>query len=211
MQLYTLLKAGVDIVGIFNWKHTLWTCRARFLWWWTSSSLTTVSEVVLSPNASLDDHLHYPNDIDKSLNEVATDKIRKYRVDYIHNPPTTVVFMSDITSTSGRLHSEFIRLLFLKTHRETDRFFAVSGVQLAQSTSGLFHFRRAAFLTTLKTKDGSTLSKVASLRITVNIDGSPITLKTHTHPSHSQTSRLLTLSLSSGVPVPRSTQCMSGV
>ena len=32
--------------------------------------------------------------------------------------------------TSGRLHSEFVRLLFLQVHRETDRFFADSGVQL---------------------------------------------------------------------------------
>ncbi len=29
--------------------------------------------------------------------------------------------MHDIVSTSGRLHGEFIRLLFLQTHRETDR------------------------------------------------------------------------------------------
>jgi hypothetical protein len=29
---------------------------------------------------SLNGHLHYPNDIDKSLNEVVCDKIRKYRV-----------------------------------------------------------------------------------------------------------------------------------
>ncbi len=36
--------------------------------------------------------------------------------------------MPAIASTSGRLHSEFVRLLFLQTHRETDRFFAASGV-----------------------------------------------------------------------------------
>jgi len=33
-------------------------------------------------------------------------------------------------------------------------------------------------------------------------------LAAHTHPSHSQTSRLLTSSLSLGVPVPRPTQCV---
>ena len=81
--------------------------------------------------------------------------------------------MPAIASTSGRLHSEFVRLLFLQAHRETDRFFAASGVQL-----------------------------------NLNIDGTPITSRTHTHPSHSQTSRLLTSSLSLGVPVPRATQCM---
>jgi len=36
---------------------------------------------------NLNGHLHYPNDIDRSLNETTTDKIRKYRVDYNNNPP----------------------------------------------------------------------------------------------------------------------------
>jgi hypothetical protein len=124
-----------------------------------------------SSDPSLDDHLHYPNDIDKSLNEDVADKIRKYRADYNNNPPHTVSFMSAIASTSGRLHSEFISLLFSQVHRETDRFFEESGVQLAQSTSGLSHFRRAEFSSTLKAKVGSTLVKAAVLRITLNIDG----------------------------------------
>jgi hypothetical protein len=63
----------------------------------------------------------------------------------------------------------------------------------------------------LKTKVGITLTKDAPLRVNLNIDGSPITSRTHTHPSHSQTSRLLTSSLSLGVPVPRTTQCMRDV
>jgi hypothetical protein len=90
-------------------------------------------------------------------------------------------------------------------------FFAASGVQLAQSTSGLFHFRRAAFSSQLKAKVGSTLAKAAALRVNMNLDGAPITSRTHNHPSHSQTSRLLTSSLSLGVPVPRATQCMRRV
>ncbi len=84
-----------------------------------------------SSDPSINGHLHYPNDIDRSLNETATDKIRKYRVDYNNNPPSSVTFMCIIPSTSGRLHSEFVCLLFLQTHRETDCFFAASGVQLA--------------------------------------------------------------------------------
>ncbi len=51
-------------------------------------------------------------DMDKSLNEAAADKIRKYRVDYNHNPPDSISFLPVIASTSDRLHSEFIRLLF---------------------------------------------------------------------------------------------------
>ena len=68
-----------------------------------------------SSDPSLNGHLHYPNDLDRSLNETATDKIRKYRSDYNNNPPNTVSFMPTIVSTSGRLHSEFVRILFLQT------------------------------------------------------------------------------------------------
>jgi hypothetical protein len=116
--------------------------------------------------------------------------------------------MPAIASTSGRLHSEFIRILFLQSHRETDRFFAVSGVLLAQSDRGFFHYRHAAFSSMLKSRVENILTKTATLRINLNLDGSPITSKSHTHPSHSQTSRLLTSSLSLGVPVPRPTQCI---
>jgi hypothetical protein len=107
--------------------------------------------------------------------------------------------MPAIPSTSGRLHSEFIILLFLQTHRETDRFFASSGVQSVQSNLGSshFHFRHATFSSILKSKCGNILVKAASLRINLNLDGVSITSQSHTHPSHSQTSRLLTLSFSS--------------
>jgi hypothetical protein len=44
---------------------------------------------------SLNGHLHYPNDIDKSLNETVNDKIRKYRTDYngiLPLPPCDLLF-----------------------------------------------------------------------------------------------------------------------
>ncbi len=165
---------------------------------------------------TLNGHLYYPNDTDRSLNETTTDTIRKYRSDYIrkyrsdynNNPPNTTSFMSVIPSTSGRLYSEFVRLLFLQTHRETDLFFVSSGVQFVHSTSGLFNFLHSSFSDQFKTKVGSTLTKAVDLQGYQNMDGTPITTRTHTHPSHSQTSRLLTSSLSLGVPVPRATQCM---
>jgi hypothetical protein len=46
--------------------------------------------------------LHYPNDIDKSLNETVTDKIRKYKSDYNSNPPVAVAFMPSIAIRLGR-------------------------------------------------------------------------------------------------------------
>ncbi len=108
-----------------------------------------------SSDPTLNGRLHY-NDVDKSLNEDTNDKIRKYRTDYNNNPTNTVASMPAIPGTNGRLHSDFIRLLFLQVHRETDRFFAVSGVQSAQSNLGdtCFHFRRTAVLNQLKSKCG---------------------------------------------------------
>ena len=77
-----------------------------------------------SSDPGINGHLHYPNDVDGSLNEVDVNKIRKYHTDYHNNPSNSISFMPAIASTSGRLHSEFVRLLFLQAHRETDRFFA---------------------------------------------------------------------------------------
>jgi hypothetical protein len=90
-------------------------------------------------------------------------------------------------------------------------FFASSGVQSSQFERDQFHFHRAAFSQHLHSKVGLALAKSVALRINLNIDGAPIAFKSHTHPSHSETSRLLTSSLSLGVPVPRPTQCMRGV
>ncbi len=51
----------------------------------------------------------------------------------------------------------------------------------------------------IKSRVGNILVKVAVLRINSNLDGSSIESKSHTHPSHSQNSRLLTSSLSLGI------------
>ena len=95
--------------------------------------------------------------------------------------------MSAISGTNGRLHSDFIRLLFLQAHRETDRFFGTSGVQSAQSNLGstYFKFRRVAFLNQFKSKCGLLLAKAVVLRVHLNLDGTPIVSNSHTHPPHS--------------------------
>jgi hypothetical protein len=77
-----------------------------------------------SSNHSINGYLHYPKDIDRSLNEVDfsnlvcdnlsvdADNIRKYHSDYNNNPPNAISFVTDIAGTSGRCHSEFVLLLF---------------------------------------------------------------------------------------------------
>ncbi len=82
----------------------------------------THDRVGSSTDPTLNGHLCYPNNLDQSLYDTTSDKIRKFRSDYNNRPPSPVSFMSVIVSTSGRLHSEFVRLLFLQSHRETDLF-----------------------------------------------------------------------------------------
>jgi hypothetical protein len=94
--------------------------------------LITHDRVGSSTDPTLNGQLRYPNNLDQSLNDTAGDKVRRYRADYNMNPPNTVSFMSGIVSTFGRLHNEFVRLLFLQVHRETDRFFVSSGVLSTQ-------------------------------------------------------------------------------
>ena len=120
-------------------------------------------------------------------------------------PLTLFPLFPVIASTSGCLHWEFVCLLFLQTHWETDRFLTASGVQLSSTN---FHFHRVSFSSHLKSKVGNILVKVSGLRIVFSIDGTPITSRSHSHPSHIRNSRLFTSSLSLGGPVPRETQWM---
>jgi hypothetical protein len=75
----------------------------------------------------------------------------------------------------------------------------------------MFRFRRAAFYSQLKSKVGNILVKTAVLCINLNIDDVSIVSRSHTHASHSQTSRRFSSSLSLGIPFPRSNQRVRGV
>ena len=51
-----------------------------------------------SSNPSLNSHLHYPADIDRTLNEAAADKVLQYRADY-NNLSHAIAFIPAIAST----------------------------------------------------------------------------------------------------------------
>ncbi len=71
----------------------------------------------------------------------------------------------------------------------------------SHSNSGIFHYFRVEFSSQMKSKIDNILPKTVTLRIILNIDDVPVVSKAQTHPSHSQTSRLLTSSPSLSVPV----------
>ena len=94
---------------------------------------------------------------------------------------------------------------FYFTHRETDAFFEGSGVQDVQSNRGQFHFETdliyksslylslsrfiinisVVFFSHLKVKADLVLPKVPTLRITLNIDDTPIVID-HTLTHHTR-------------------------
>ncbi len=102
----------------------------------------------------------------------------------------------------------FEKNLFFKTFLSGSRFTCYNNksqshnLPVASSTSAARLSHIAQKLTWFS------VAKTTVLRINLNLDGTPISSKSHTHPSHSQTSRLLTSSLSLGIPVPRPTQCV---
>jgi hypothetical protein len=87
-----------------------------------------------------------------------------------------------------RLHSEFIRLLFLQSHRENDCFFFSFRSSACATKQWTFPLPPLGVLCTAKSKKSAAPSSRLQLYglTQVNIDGTPITSRTHTHPSHSQ-------------------------
>jgi hypothetical protein len=128
--------------------------------------------------------LHYPADLDRPLKEAAADKILQYRADYINRPSNAISFMPAVASTSGRLHYEFVRLLFLQLIGKLTAFLQVQEFSLRKQTFSITVPWRSPHSSSQKLD-----AKAAALRINLHIDGAPIASRSHTHPSHSQTSR----------------------
>ena len=57
----------------------------------------------------------------------------------------SISFLPAIMSTSTRMHGEFLRLLFLQAHRETEAHFTAAGMSSQRNHSDSFRFKRAAF------------------------------------------------------------------
>ena len=62
--------------------------------------------------------------------------------------------MPGVASTSGRLHSELLRLLFLQAHRETEEYCRLFGMP-AQTNQDSFRYKRAAFYSGIKVHTSS--------------------------------------------------------
>ena len=94
-------------------------------------------------------------------------KINSYRQQYADNQD--IFFLPAIVSTSTRMLGEFLRLLFLQAHRETEAHFTATGMPSQRNQSDSFLFRRVAILQSLKSKVGLAAAKAAALRIKLNV------------------------------------------
>ena len=70
-------------------------------------------------NPHTNGHLTHPDSLDRPLEIAARAKITKHQAAYSNNNSTS--FMPRVASTSGRLHSELLRLLFLHTGSSGNR------------------------------------------------------------------------------------------
>ena len=87
--------------------------------------------------------LSYPQDLDGPMRVAALRKTNAYKQTYADNQ--NISFLPAIMSTSNRMHSEFLRLLFLQVHRETEAHFTAAGMPSQRNQSESFRFKRAAF------------------------------------------------------------------
>ncbi len=95
---------------------------------------------------------------------------------------------------------EFLRLLFLQAHRESEAHFTAAGMPSQRNQSESFRFKRAAFYQPLKSKVGLA-AKAAALRINLNVEGCDMVAAPMHAPSRALL--LLPLLLSHNLPLPR--------
>jgi hypothetical protein len=77
-------------------------------------------------------------------------KTNAYKQTYADNQ--NISFLPAIMSTSNHMHGEFLRLLFLQAHWETEAHFTAAGMPSQRNQSESFQFKRAAFYQGLKSK-----------------------------------------------------------
>ncbi len=96
-------------------------------------------------------------------------KTNAYKQTYADNQ--NISFLPVIMSTSNRMYGEFLRLLFLQAHWETEAYFTASGMSSQHNQSESLWFKGAAFYQGLKSKVGIAAAKAAALRINLYVQG----------------------------------------
>ena len=99
-----------------------------------------------------------------AFKEVARIKIRHYRNLYL-NHPDPIAFITLAVDTTGRMYDEFIRLLFLHSHREA----STLANELSEE-SDQFRFLHSSCFVNLKGVVGLIMAKSSAIRISIPLD-----------------------------------------
>ena len=94
-----------------------------------------------------------------ALKNAVSKKIRHYRQLYA-DKPDPIIFLHVAENTSGRVHDDFVRLLFLHAHREASAFAGE-----VPEESDKFRLLRAASLANLKGSVGLIMTKTSAIRL----------------------------------------------
>ena len=103
-------------------------------------------------------------DPDAVFKEVVRIKIRHYRNLYL-NRPDPIAFIPIAVDTTGRMYDEFIRLIFLHTHRGVS-----SLANELPEESDQFCFLHASCFANLKGEVGLMMAKASAMRISIPLD-----------------------------------------
>jgi transcription initiation factor IIF auxiliary subunit len=101
--------------------------------------------------------LSHSQDLDAHLRLAALRKNNGYRQQYADNQ--NISFLPAIVSTSSRMHGEFLRLLVLQAHWETEAHYSAAGMSSQRNHSDSFRFKSAEFYQSLKSKVGLAAAK----------------------------------------------------
>ena len=112
--------------------------------------------------------LRNPDNPDRILESAAADKIRNYRDAYAVN--RQVAFLPACMTTSGRIHGEFLRLLFFLSNKQADDYFAALGYEARKEE---FCHRRGVFFYRNRCTIGLACAQAIALR------GAPTTARRH--------------------------------
>jgi hypothetical protein len=145
--------------------------------------------------------LSHRQDLDAPLLIAVHRNIAAYQQQYADNQ--NISFLPAIVSTSTRMHGEFLRLLFLQAHRETEAHFTAIGISSQHINTEALRFKRAAFYNGLKIKIGLAAAKAAALRVNLNVTVQGCNIVAPPMHAPSRTLLLLPLLLSHNLPTPR--------
>ena len=107
------------------------------------------------------------------------------------------------SSDHGYPWGEFLRLLFLQAHRETEASFNFMGMPAQPQQADQFRFRRAAFYSALKSQVDLIAAKAAALRVNMDADSCMVASPAASRHTQSHAHALFHSSLTHTLPRPR--------